>query len=399
MSTQEAAESLALLFLGGNVSEKEYYGENDPDWLLFLKDFKSAKSYSDFIKRFIGFCEEKNFKPDNLVNAAVAFFDHLRETKKPDGTRHYAPSNYRPWFSILKVFFEHTGRGNLEVLSPIIETLIGRWESGHQTKKASTFSKDELLKFMLEAPNDEKFLLKKAYLVVAKAFAARGIEAVDVECCDIQHVQTTDGEDMYYISYERSKQRGLTRDSDKNALITGRIEVDCLKMYLSTFESGMRDAAEGRLWRKLTANKEGKLLATKQKVGKNTIANYGKDIARYLQLPEPEKYTGHFIRRTVTTLAAESGLTVQQIKCLTGHKSDAVVQGYIDNSNAMKVTGSRSIELEPAKRQRIDPPAATDTVTFTKVNDKPTGNSYNITINLEGGTMHGPLSLFSSNTH
>jgi hypothetical protein len=188
----------------------------------------------------------------------VTFFDHLREIKKPDGTRHYAPSNYRPWFSILKVFFEHTGRGNLEVLSPIIETLIGRWESGHQTKKAKTFSKDELLKFMLE-----KCLLKKAYLVVAKAF-----DAVDVECCDIQHVQTTDGEDMYYISYERSKQRGLTRDSDKNALITGRIEVDCLKMYLSTFESGMKDAAEGRLWRKLAANKEGKLLATKQKVGK-----------------------------------------------------------------------------------------------------------------------------------
>jgi len=40
----------------------------------------------------------------------------------------------------------------------------------------------------LEAPNDQKFLLKKAYLVVAKAFTARGIEAVDVECCDIQHV-------------------------------------------------------------------------------------------------------------------------------------------------------------------------------------------------------------------
>ena len=61
-------------------------------------------------------------------------------------------------------------------------------------------------------------------------------------------------------------------DSDKNALITGRIEVDCLKMYLS---------AEGRLWRKLTANKEGKLLATKQKVGKNTVANYSKDILSF----------------------------------------------------------------------------------------------------------------------
>ena len=101
----------------------------------------------------------------------------------------------------------------------------------------------------------------------------------------------------------------MTRDSDKNALITGKIEVDCLKLYLSTFESGMKDAADGRLWCKLTFTKQGKLVAAKQKVGKNTIAEYGKDIAKYLQLPEPEKYTGHFIRRTVTTLAAESGLT------------------------------------------------------------------------------------------
>jgi len=98
-------------------------------------------------------------------------------------------------------------------------------------------------------------------------------------------------------------------------------------------------------------------------------------------------------------LAAESELTVQQIKCLTGHKSDAVAQGYIDHSKAMKMTGSQSIELEPAKRQRIGPTAAADTVTFIKMNDKPTGKSNNITINLEGGAMHGLLSLFSSNTH
>jgi len=71
----------------------------------------------------------------------------------------------------------------------------------------------------------------------------------------------------------------------------------------------------------LTFTKQGKLIATKQKVGKNTIDEYGKDIAKYLQLPEPEKYTGHFIRRTVTTLA---GLTVQQIKYLSGHKATSI---------------------------------------------------------------------------
>jgi len=93
-------------------------------------------------------------------------------------------------------------------------------------------------------------------------------------------------------------------------------------------------------------------------------------------------------------MVAEAGLTVQQIKCVTGHKSDEVVQGYIDNTNAMRLIGSRSLQLEgsivqqPAKKPRTDD--AQD------LKESGNGNTYNITINLgDSSAINAPINLFS----
>jgi len=76
--------------------------------------------------------------------------------------------------------------------------------------------------------------------------------------------------------------------------------------------------------------------AAKRPVGKNTISTYGKRIATMLRLENPDGYTGHCWRRTATTLCAEAGLSIPQMKAVTGHRSDTVLQGYIDNSILMK---------------------------------------------------------------
>jgi len=45
----------------------------------------------------------------------------------------------------------------------------------------------------------------------------------------------------------------------------------------------------------------------KQVIGKNKIENMPKEIAKYLNLPDPQAYTGHSIRRTSATLLDDSG--------------------------------------------------------------------------------------------
>ena len=72
-----------------------------------------------------------------------------------------------------------------------------------------------------------------------------------------------------------------------------------------------------------------------QKIGKNATANYGKEIAFELQLPQPNAYTAHCWRRTAATHLADAGCSLTEIKAVTGHVSDKVAQQYIDRSEVL----------------------------------------------------------------
>lgn len=54
-------------------------------------------------------------------------------------------------------------------------------------------------------------------------------------------------------------------------------------------------------------------------------------IAEFLSLPEASKYTGHCFRRTSTTLLANAGATLTDIKQHGRWKSSTVAEGYIEN--------------------------------------------------------------------
>ena len=71
-------------------------------------------------------------------------------------------------------------------------------------------------------------------------------------------------------------------------------------------------------------------------MGKNKISEIPKVIALYLNLDDADCYTGHCFRRTGATLLSNSGANLVDVKSLGGWRSDAVVQGYIENSLANK---------------------------------------------------------------
>jgi hypothetical protein len=91
------------------------------------------------------------------------------------------------------------------------------------------------------------------------------------------------------------------------------------------------------------------LVGTKIVIGKNTLAKYPKTVATLLQKNDPQLYTGHAWRRTSITLAANRGLSLVQLKNLSGHKSDTVVQGYINDSVPMKETTANAVSIDSGK--------------------------------------------------
>ena len=89
----------------------------------------------------------------------------------------------------------------------------------------------------------------------------------------------------------------------------------------------------GRFYRKINGQNHG----TNIVVGKHLLKAYPKKIATYLQLQEPDKYTGHSFRGSGATHLADSGATTLQIKRAGNWHSDGVVEGYVANSKRSKL--------------------------------------------------------------
>lgn len=82
---------------------------------------------------------------------------------------------------------------------------------------------------------------------------------------------------------------------------------------------------------------------TRQVVGINKFGNVPKQIAAFLNLPNPELYTGHSIRRSSTTVLADTGANLTEIKQHGGWKSSAVAEQYIEDSINNKIKRGRKI--------------------------------------------------------
>ncbi|KAJ8914384.1 hypothetical protein NQ315_017474 [Exocentrus adspersus] len=84
---------------------------------------------------------------------------------------------------------------------------------------------------------------------------------------------------------------------------------------------------------------------TVQPVGKNTFEKIPSIIAKYLGLSDPDKYTGHCMRRTSSTLLAEAGASMTTLKRHGGWKSTSVAEGYLEDSISSKNKLSRMLAV------------------------------------------------------
>lgn len=75
----------------------------------------------------------------------------------------------------------------------------------------------------------------------------------------------------------------------------------------------------------------------KSPIGINKIGEVPKIIAKFLNLANPEKYTGHCFRRSSASHLANKGEDLLTIKKFAGWKSSAVAEGYVDASFKKKV--------------------------------------------------------------
>jgi integrase len=353
-------------------------GQNKASWKEYLKGLGSSNTYQNRIFHFLRFVlsnmkkEIGNFSiadDQYLEQQLILYFECMRSLKKKDDERipRYGGTTLRGWFSMFFSFWLHTGRGNLSEKVPIIEVKIKQWENNQSVKKSAVFTKEDLIQ-LHALPNTPEILMLKFYSVIACAFAARGAELVDLKHSNLKRQQCMDtGDVSYKIIFSRSKNRGtvstVSKKSKKSSspinvshlYITGSLEVKCIEKYVECFSmtscsssstTTENNTKEDRLFRKLKYDElNNRICSTNQVIGKNTLSKYPRNIAAILHLKDPENYTGHCFRRSSITFLADAGLSLPQIKNVSGHRSDTVVTGYIDNSEQTKMNGANAIAL------------------------------------------------------
>ncbi|KAF2904231.1 hypothetical protein ILUMI_01943 [Ignelater luminosus] len=174
---------------------------------------------------------------------------------------------------------------------------------GYKPRKSKTFSREKVYKFLEDAP-DKHFLMHKVALIFGIAGALRREELYKMTLEDINDTGT-----VLIITIPDSKthiQRRFTVIVE-----TTQKNVNLIEIYRDIKPSGQR-----------------------------TIPSI---VAKYLSLPNPDHYTGHAFRRSSASLLVDSGEDLIQLKKHGGWKSNAVAEGYVDESIQNKMDCANKI--------------------------------------------------------
>ena len=298
--------------LGSTIPGEE--GQNSREWHDAMDSFGSKRMYNDRVKHFMAYAF-RDASEITLEMKLLKYFNEAKAMKNENGEDRYRATSFRSWLSVFCKFWTFCKNKDLKASTPALEDKIGKWEKMQSmARQAKVFTVQELLNYY-QMPSTPENLADKVYAVIAISFAGRGVEVAAVNFKNItETVETATGEKHIKVTYIRSKTRGVPEQSF--TLITGATEVRIITEYEQCFK---KEERSGRYFRMLRYGIDGtKIIGTGRNIGHNTTAKAGIRIATRLGLENPELYTGHTFRRTAATLCAESGMTLPEIKLLTG---------------------------------------------------------------------------------
>jgi hypothetical protein len=257
----------------------------------------------------------------------------------------------------------------------------------------------------------QEMVIIKGYAAVGTAIAGRTMEIHAVCFGDIKRVVDEDGVPAYHVEFDRVKKVTSNTTERETANLACGLGVKALDTYLACFPKAYPGTPEERkkekLWRRLSLTRNHPTATWKaQPVGRDKCKKFGIVIATALDLFEPSTYTGHCWRRSAATLAANAGLSLAQIKALTGHRSDTVVQRYIDRSLPMMLAAANGTSISgPAARDPDHEPSSSRVLQPITGSNKrrldqgafrphaPANPNYNINVTITGN-VSGSLGLF-----
>jgi integrase len=205
---------------------------------------------------------------------------------------------------------------------------LKRKSSNHRAKKANVLEITHIDKFLGEADNN-KYLMMKIVLIMGIFGACRCDELVKMSVDDVTEVGT-------YLSIDIPMTK--TDKPRRFVIVKEGCSADPIALYQKYISLRPANIKHNRLFLRYA---NGKCIV--QSVGINKIASIPNVIASYLKLEHPETYTGHSLRRSSTTLLAEGGADIINLKRHGGWRSSKTAEEYVADSNNSKIKIAKAI--------------------------------------------------------
>jgi len=290
-----------------------------------INPIKSTKRYEDTWNKFIKYT---GCLPDKLCEEIfIQYFDYLRNEKQ------FASSTLWTEYSMLNYKVKILYGQKLQMM-PRLTMQLKSYEAGYQRKTSSIFTMSHINKFLESAPNDNSFLHKKAISVISICGGLRCADLVTITCNDLLFDVTTG----YWIKYTVSKQINF---------ITNKFNVPLnYSQYITNYCNRLRELKiyESRLWKTYRTRRDGSSYYTSQPMGIHILGKIPIEIAKYLQLPNSESYTGHAFRRSTASAMAESGASTALMRTHFNWKSESTSMKYIESTDTQKLKISDFIQ-------------------------------------------------------
>ena len=324
-----------------NQSTEEWINGEIREAMAKMLPAASSEQYERTYKKYQAWREEKGLRGATNEKEVFAFLHHKLMTKEWE-----SPGTLWSRFSMIRSMI--LAREGIDIKGTGINTTIQTWlkrvGANHTFKQAHIFTKEQTRKFIREA--SETSIVQKLVLLVG---VYTGLRCDTLTRLEWRHVRLNRDQVSILIDYDSKTDQGATGMWFAMPGATDDPKLDPYLLfckYKQIVERKDKKLTEGRLWLRIDEKKDGSYKLTSQVRGIEWISSVPKQAAKWLGLPETEKYTGHSMRRTCAQWATDSGMTETQMQHHFGWKSAAMVVRYARSSDNLKQAMAKCLNME-----------------------------------------------------
>ncbi|XP_063366486.1 uncharacterized protein LOC134654966 [Cydia amplana] len=250
---------------------------NDEVESVLVETLLPAKSKEKYLNVYDGFIKWKDQNNEKSFSESV-FLSYFNEIAKK-----LKPSSLWGIYSMLKSTMR--AKHNIYLQDYFnLRVWLRKRSVGFKSIQSKILTQENIRKFIDEAP-DQKYLAAKVALILGVCGQLR---AVDLTCFNTNNIKIVDGLMIGVLNDAQNKTEKIF--VIRNEFIPWVQKYQALRPANVDTERFFLNLREGN--------------CTKQVIGRHKMGNLPKEIAAYLKLPHPERFTGHCFRRSANAIGA-----------------------------------------------------------------------------------------------